>query len=228
MRQGLADAASGVRSTALPGRGGQKAALFDHKFAWDSVFVFPYGWAPTIGNDTMNAPARLAASACPHDCPSTCALEVELKADGSVGRLRGSPDNSYTAGVICAKVARYAERIHSDRRLLKPLLRTGPKGSGAFREVGWDDVPPLDTIGMEVGYRLIALVDRNQGGQLLGRIKGVRKKLSQELGFLIPPVHIRDNLDLAPTACRLKVRIARPCCPRIRRSSQGAPSIFQP
>lgn len=139
MRQGLADAASGVRSAAFPGRGGQKAALFDHKFAWDSVFVFPYGWAPTIGNDTMNAPARLAASACPHDCPSTCALEVELKADGSVGRLRGSPDNSYTAGVICAKVARYAERIHSDRRLLKPLLRTGPKGLGAFREVGWDE-----------------------------------------------------------------------------------------
>jgi hypothetical protein len=64
-------------------------------------------------------------------------------------------------------------------------------------------VPPLDTIGMEVGYRLIALVDRNQNGQLLGRIKGVRKKLSQELGFLIPPVHIRDNLDLAPTAYRI-------------------------
>jgi len=71
------------------------------------------------------------------------------------------------------------------------------------REVGWDDVPPLDTIGMEVGYRLIALVDRNQNGQLLARIKGVRKKLSQELGFLIPPVHIRVNLDPAPTAYRI-------------------------
>ena len=71
------------------------------------------------------------------------------------------------------------------------------------REVGWDDVPPLDTIGMEVGYRLIALVDQRQNGQLLARIKGVRKKLSQELGFLIPPVHIRDNLDLAPTSYRL-------------------------
>ena len=71
------------------------------------------------------------------------------------------------------------------------------------REVGWDDVPPLDTIGMEVGYRLIALVDQRQNGQLLARIKGVRKKLSQELGFLIPPVHIRDNLDLAPTGYRL-------------------------
>ncbi|MBT0584906.1 flagellar biosynthesis protein FlhA [Alteromonas oceanisediminis] len=67
------------------------------------------------------------------------------------------------------------------------------------RELGWDDVQQVDTIGLEVGYRLIPLVDKAQGGELLTRIKGVRKKLSQELGFLIPPVHIRDNLDLNPT-----------------------------
>jgi len=66
------------------------------------------------------------------------------------------------------------------------------------KELGWDDVQQVDTIGLEVGYRLIPLVDKTQGGELLTRIKGVRKKLSQELGFLIPPVHIRDNLDLEP------------------------------
>ncbi|BDX07726.1 flagellar biosynthesis protein FlhA [Planctobacterium marinum] len=66
------------------------------------------------------------------------------------------------------------------------------------KELGWDDVQQVDTIGLEVGYRLIPLVDKSQGGELLTRIKGVRKKLSQELGFLIPPVHIRDNLDLTP------------------------------
>ena len=66
------------------------------------------------------------------------------------------------------------------------------------KELGWDDVQQVDTIGLEVGYRLIPLVDKSQGGELLTRIKGVRKKLSQELGFLIPPVHIRDNLDLSP------------------------------
>src|SRR5690606_40590004 len=60
------------------------------------------------------------------------------------------------------------------------------------KELGWEDVNPVDLVGLEVGYRLIPLVDRNQGGQLLARIKGVRKKLSQDLGFLIPPVHIRD------------------------------------
>ncbi len=71
------------------------------------------------------------------------------------------------------------------------------------RELSWDDVGPVDIVGLEVGYRLIPLVDRNRGGPLMERIKGVRKKLSQELGFLIQPVHIRDNLDLAPNGYRI-------------------------
>jgi flagellar biosynthesis protein FlhA len=77
--------------------------------------------------------------------------------------------------------------------------------SAEVKELGWDDVMPVDVIGLEVGYRLIPLVDKNQGGQLMTRIKGVRKKLSQELGFLIPSVHIRDNLDLSPTAYRISL-----------------------
>jgi len=71
------------------------------------------------------------------------------------------------------------------------------------RDLSWDDVAPVDIIGLEVGYRLIPLVDRAQGGQMMDRIKGVRKKLSQELGFLVQPVHIRDNLELAPNAYRI-------------------------
>ncbi|MEM9102079.1 MAG: flagellar biosynthesis protein FlhA [Pseudomonadota bacterium] len=71
------------------------------------------------------------------------------------------------------------------------------------KELTWDDVPTVDPIGLEVGYRLIPMVDQKQDGKLMGRIKGVRKKLSQELGFLIPPVHIRDNLDLSPTQYRI-------------------------
>jgi len=71
------------------------------------------------------------------------------------------------------------------------------------RELGWDDVMTVDIIGLEVGYRLIPLVDKSQGGQLLGRIKGVRKKLSQELGFLMPSVHIRDSMVLMPNAYRI-------------------------
>ncbi len=83
-------------------------------------------------------------SACPHDCPSTCALVVDKLDDNTIGRVRGNSDNSYTAGVICAKVARYAERTHHPERLTKPLRRTGPKGSGQFEEISWDEA--LDTV----------------------------------------------------------------------------------
>ena len=78
-------------------------------------------------------------SVCPHDCPSTCALEVDVHDGTRIGTVRGARDNSYTAGVICAKVARYAERIHHPERLTQPLLRTGPKDSGQFRPIGWDE-----------------------------------------------------------------------------------------
>ena len=76
---------------------------------------------------------------CPHDCPSTCALEVELLGNGRIGKVHGAKDNSYTAGVICNKVARYAERVHHPDRLLYPLARTGPKGSGQYQRCSWDD-----------------------------------------------------------------------------------------
>jgi flagellar biosynthesis protein FlhA len=76
---------------------------------------------------------------------------------------------------------------------------------GEMRELTWQDIQPVDVVGLEVGYRLIPLVDREQGGQLMNRIKGVRKKLTQDLGFLIPSVHIRDNLDLNPNAYRISL-----------------------
>src|ERR1700732_2837487 len=81
---------------------------------------------------------RIVASACPHDCPSTCALEVEVFDQHTIGRVRGAEANAYTAGVICAKVARYAERVHHPDRLLHPLRRVGPKGSGRFERISWD------------------------------------------------------------------------------------------
>ncbi|MBV8826596.1 MAG: molybdopterin oxidoreductase family protein [Bradyrhizobiaceae bacterium] len=81
---------------------------------------------------------RIGYSACPHDCPSTCALEVELLDERTIGRVRGARDNAYTDGVICAKVARYAERIHHPDRLVEPLVRKGPKGSGEFASASWD------------------------------------------------------------------------------------------
>ncbi len=82
---------------------------------------------------------RIGASACPHDCPSTCALEVEILDARTIGRIRGAADNDYTSGVICAKVARYAERAHHKDRLTTPLRRAGSKGSGEFVPVSWED-----------------------------------------------------------------------------------------
>ena len=83
-------------------------------------------------------PDKAAFSACPHDCPSTCALDIDFNDDGTIKRLRGAKENSYTAGVICAKVARYAERLYHPDRLLKPLRRTGAKGEGRFEEISWE------------------------------------------------------------------------------------------
>ncbi|MFC4158534.1 flagellar biosynthesis protein FlhA [Chitinimonas lacunae] len=74
------------------------------------------------------------------------------------------------------------------------------------QEVGWHDVAPVDPVGLEVGYRLIPLVDRNQDGELLRRIRGIRKKMAQEMGFLVPPIHIRDNLELRPNAYRIQLK----------------------
>jgi anaerobic selenocysteine-containing dehydrogenase len=89
-------------------------------------------------NQIVRSPIRIAASACPHDCPSTCALEVEVLDAGTVGRIRGAADNAYTAGVICAKVARYAERVHHPARLTVPLRRKGAKGSDEWQTISWD------------------------------------------------------------------------------------------
>lgn len=101
----------------------------------------------------MNAPVKLAYSACPHDCPSTCALEVEVLTPERIGRVRGAKDNSYTDGVICAKVARYAERVHHPDRLMHPMIRTGPKGSGQFRQATWDEAMNVVVEGLQAAER---------------------------------------------------------------------------
>src|SRR3954462_9021962 len=90
-----------------------------------------------------DAVSRVGFSACPHDCPSTCALDVELLDDGRIGRVRGAEDNAYTAGVVCAKVARYAEREHHPDRLTRPLRRIRGKGEGRFEPLSWDDALDL-------------------------------------------------------------------------------------
>ncbi|MDB5563407.1 MAG: dehydrogenase, partial [Hyphomicrobiales bacterium] len=110
----------------------------------------------------MNKPAiaRVARSVCPHDCPSTCALDVEIIDAKTIGRVRGAKDDPYTAGVICEKVARYAERIHHPNRLLHPQRRVGKKGEGRWQRISWDEafdeiVARLSTIESEFGAESI-------------------------------------------------------------------------
>lgn len=91
----------------------------------------------------MTSKPRLHPSVCPHDCPSACALDVEVLDDGRIGRVRGA-QQPYTAGVICAKVARYAETVHAPERILTPQRRVGPKGAGQFEPISWDEA--LDQI----------------------------------------------------------------------------------
>ncbi|MHB1220056.1 MAG: molybdopterin oxidoreductase family protein [Alphaproteobacteria bacterium] len=100
---------------------------------------------------------EILPSACPHDCPSTCALEVEKVDSHHIGRVRGSQRNSYTAGVICAKVARYSERVHHPERLRTPLRRVGEKGVGfaAYQPIGWDDALDL------IADKLIRVAERD-------------------------------------------------------------------
>lgn len=135
-------------------------------------------------------------------------LGVTAAVLGLLGLIPGMPNfpflllASATGGAAYwqSKQQRQAESQEALRQVSEQQVSEPSK---EMRELTWDDVPMVDPVGLEVGYRLIPLVDKTQGGELMARIKGVRRKLSQELGFLIPPVHIRDNLDLSPTAYRI-------------------------
>ena len=132
------------------------------------------------------------------------ALAIAAGIIGFLGLIPGMPNVAFLAlAGLCGGGAWYIQR--SSRPQVAPPEPVPVEAPPREQELSWDDVTTVDLIGLEVGYRLIPLVDRNQGGELMGKIKGVRKKLSQELGFLIQPVHIRDNLDLAPGAYRLSL-----------------------
>ncbi|WP_198780507.1 flagellar biosynthesis protein FlhA [Shewanella putrefaciens] len=126
-----------------------------------------------------------------------------------MGIVPGMPHMAFLSFAVITAGAAYFVFKRNETKRLKALeqVKSGPieRHDKEPKELSWDDVRHVDTIGLEVGYRLIPLVDKGQGGELLSRIKGVRKKLSQELGFLVPAVHIRDNLDLSPNAYRISL-----------------------
>ncbi|WP_426190316.1 flagellar biosynthesis protein FlhA [Massilia sp. DWR3-1-1] len=134
---------------------------------------------------------------------------------GGMGLIPGMPNLVFL--LLGGGLAAIAYGINK-KRAARPALEeaaaaaaaAGAAGAAApaneQEEASWQDIMPVDTLGLEVGYRLIPLVDKAQGGELLKRIKGIRKKFAQEVGFLAPPVHIRDNLELKPSAYRITLK----------------------
>ncbi len=134
------------------------------------------------------------------------ALGVTSGILGLLGIIPGMPNVVFLAmAAICAAGAYLLSRQQPPKAVVAAIPAASQVTSTEQKELSWDDVEAVDVIGLEVGYRLIPLVDRNQGGELMGRIKGVRKKLSEELGFLVQAVHIRDNLELGPNSYRITI-----------------------
>jgi len=134
--------------------------------------------------------------------PRTLAVSAGVLA--LLGFVPGMPNVAFlTLAGVCGGAAYLITQRQAKPPVVEELPQ--PKEDAPLPELSWDDVRAVDPIGLEVGYRLIPLVDRKQGGELMARIKAVRKKLSQELGFLVQPVHIRDNLNLAPNTYRINL-----------------------
>jgi flagellar biosynthesis protein FlhA len=134
------------------------------------------------------------------------ALAVAAGLLAVMGLIPGMPNFAF---LTMAAVAGYGAYLIKKRRDVVAAAAKGPPAQTApppeARELSWEDVQPVDLLGLEVGYRLVPLVNKGQNGDLLARIRGVRRKLSQDLGFLVPAVHIRDNLDLSPNGYRINL-----------------------
>lgn len=124
---------------------------------------------------------------------------------GGMGVIPGMPHLAFIllAAVLGGGAYALTRQAHTTIDEPKPVVAIE---APEMEEATWQDIVPVDTLGLEVGYRLIPLVDKGQGGELLRRIKGIRKKFAQEVGFLAPPVHIRDNLELRPSAYRITLK----------------------
>ncbi|PPU95012.1 flagellar biosynthesis protein FlhA [Xanthomonas albilineans] len=136
------------------------------------------------------------------------ALAVAAAIMGLVGLIPGMPNVAFlTLALILGLLAwkMWKRSLQPPPAAADAVPPAAAAAAQANAELGWDELRPIDPLGLEVGYRLIPLVDKTQGGELMARIKGVRRKLTQDIGFLVPPVHIRDNLELQANAYRLLV-----------------------
>ncbi|WP_306605960.1 flagellar biosynthesis protein FlhA [Azonexus sp.] len=135
--------------------------------------------------------------------PKTIAITAAII--GLIGLIPGMPNLVFL--IIAGSLAWVTWKIsNKQKRVVETPVKVAPPPIPEALDASWSDVAPLDVLGLEVGYRLIPLVDKSQDGELLRRIRGIRKKFAQEVGFLVSPVHIRDNLELKPNAYRIQLK----------------------
>ncbi|KAB2318880.1 flagellar biosynthesis protein FlhA [Betaproteobacteria bacterium SCN1] len=134
----------------------------------------------------------------------TQALYITAAILGMMGMIPGMPNFAFLA--LAAVIVWLAWRAGRKPAAPEPVVEAPPVAAVEAQEASWEDVAPIDTLGLEVGYRLIPLVDTAADGELVRRIKGIRKKFAREVGFLPPAVHIRDNLEINPNSYRITLK----------------------
>jgi flagellar biosynthesis protein FlhA len=218
------DAVAGIMVTVINIVGGLIVGMVQHEMAFDAA-VKNYTLL-AIGDGLVAQIPSLLISVAAGVIVSRVASEQDIGGQ-LVAQLFGNPQVLYITGGIIGGMGLIPGMPHlaflllggaligaayaMTKRKEKAAAKPAPEPEAAItapevEEATWQDIVPVDTLGLEVGYRLIPQVDKGQGGELLRRIKGIRKKFAQEVGFLSPPVHIRDNLELKPSAYRITLK----------------------
>lgn len=218
------DAVAGILVTLINIIGGLIVGMVQHDLAFDvavknyTLLAIGDGLVAQIPSLIISTAAGVVVSRVANDQDIGNQLVNQLFANprllyiaagilGGMGIIPGMPNFAFlTLAAILAGAAYFIASHKAAAMVQQSAVEDSPMLNAESEEASWNDVLPVDVLGLEVGYRLIPLVDKNQGGDLLKRIKGIRKKFAQEVGFLTPPVHIRDNLELKPSAYRITMK----------------------
>ena len=219
------DAVAGILVTVINVVGGLLVGLLQHDMSFSdalknyTLLAIGDGLVAQIPSLVISTAAGIVVSrvASEHDIGTQVMGQLFAKPQvlyitagiiGGMGLIPGMPNLVFLllAGVLAGSAYLLTRRAATAVAEAAAAPETAPAATPEQEEASWQDIMPVDTLGLEVGYRLIPLVDKTQGGELLKRIKGIRKKFAQEVGFLAPPVHIRDNLELKPSAYRITLK----------------------